>query len=690
MQYFILLKKNFTWYKRNWKTSCCELFLPIIFIFLTFYLRTQIEIIEIPKLDIPRIRLYPSASDYENIPEMVLSNILKKCGEDEKKGGRIALAPKNEITLEIEKLLKPFKTEIIYFEKDSEIENYTQSPDYTSYFPNGTRKQLCYAITFSEYNPETLSFDYNLRYNISSGPSSSDHYKPSLPYKIPYRSEDLQELQRSIENGNWILQFLIEGFILKKYSGIAELDFGVQKMISEEYKRAEYLGGLGFACVICFVLIMLFVYLRTIGFVVGEKESFCLQNMENMGMERFYYFFSVFSMQYFIHFFYGFLFSGLLKIGVFVKVDFFIILFAYWLSLANVIGFAFFVSCFFSSTKKGIIFGLVLFFVLFMAWFLKGTFADGGTGVIILLALSPITSLSNLLDGFLILEGVFINYEFSDLYNNTSSNFKGIWFFIINIIEIIIYFILGFYFFHVVSNKDGINYHPLFFLGYPKKNKNEEMKIKKNEETVLIDNKNKKYFEEVDEKLKSYETQNKTLIIKNLTKSYKKKKICGKKFKHKILPRSNILTPRSQWRRKNDHNLNDIRSPNKNKRRNKNPRLRLNKRPRKNKKNNRHMPPKKPNFPISNSNRASKPILHSKIRKPKKKRIKNRDRKSTKRHRPVPQAKLPSSPPLRRPKAKTLRSPSLHRQLPHNPPGRAKLWSRHLRSETSLEDDQKI
>ena len=525
MQFLILLKKNFTWYKRNWKTSVCELLLPIIFILLTFYIRSKIEIIEIPSLEIPRLRYLSTPQEWKDniIANFLIQAVLKECDQSIKKGGRIALAPKNELTEELGNLLKPYANDIIFFNSDSEINEYTQIEDYTGYFKNGTRKQLCYGISFNEYNIDTLNFDYNLRYNISSSPDSGDHYNPNLPYKIPYKIEDVVEALRIVQNGSITLQFIIDGFILKKYAQIQELNFGIQKMINPSFRQSDFYSGLGFAIVICFVLIMLFVYLRTIGFIVGEKEKKIIQNMENMGMKRYDYFFSIFAMQFIIHFFYGFIFCFLIKFGVLIQANFFIILFAYWLSIINIVCFAFFVSCFFSNSKKSIISGLIIFFILFMSWFLKDTFKEGGKVVNIILALSPITSLSNLLGNILILENTFISFEFSDLYNEVDY-FKGIWFFTISIVEIILCFIFGFYFFHIVSNKDGLNYHPLFFLGYPKKEKNSNKVIEDSEKFSLNNNKNNKYFEKIEEKFKTYRKENKTLNIENLTKNYNKKK----------------------------------------------------------------------------------------------------------------------------------------------------------------------
>ena len=86
-----------------------------------------------------------------------------------RKGGRIAFAPVNQVTLELEKLFRDyFSDDIVFFENNKAIDDYLLQPGYTSTFDNGTRKQLCLAVTFNKY--EQRNYEYNLRFNLS-GPA---------------------------------------------------------------------------------------------------------------------------------------------------------------------------------------------------------------------------------------------------------------------------------------------------------------------------------------------------------------------------------------------------------------------------------------------------------------------------------------------------------------------------------------
>lgn len=83
-------------------------------------------------------------------------------------GGRIGLAPKNDITEKIGSFFTNMEEEVIYFDNDQQIDEYVLSQDYDKKFLNGTRKQLCYAISFNKVDEENMQYEYSLRYNVSN------------------------------------------------------------------------------------------------------------------------------------------------------------------------------------------------------------------------------------------------------------------------------------------------------------------------------------------------------------------------------------------------------------------------------------------------------------------------------------------------------------------------------------------
>lgn len=113
-----------------------------------------------------------------------------------------------------------------------------------------------------------------------------------------------------------------------------------------------------------FMIIMIFPYVRIIGQVVSEREKLVLQNMENMGMKKSKYFWATISFYYLKSFFIQIISCLFIKFLILKEVDFFVLFFGIYLGCLVFINLGFFISCFFVNTKKAIIAGIVIFFIL--------------------------------------------------------------------------------------------------------------------------------------------------------------------------------------------------------------------------------------------------------------------------------------------------------------------------------------
>ena len=540
MQFTKLFKKNFIWWKRGWKLSCCELIFPLILALFIMYLRTLIDIENFEEKDGELITFQINQNNPDWGSEAFkekYKNLLKDCSKKNRKGGRIALSPENEVTKKLENFLRLIypETTIKYFKTDSEIEDLFQIQDYNLEFPSGIPKQLCFAISFDEYNIEEIKYNYNLRFNMSGQPGNADHSDPEFGFKIPYEVDSSNTIDL-YKKGTIAIQNLIEGFILQNHLENLDLNFGVQNMRSPDHKKAGYKDTLETAGVYLFILLAIVTFLRVVGFIVGERENGSIENMENMGMKKVYYLLSVYCFLFLVHFVYSFVFCIVLKIGIFKNVNYFILLLTYWFFIFNMIAIAILISCFFVKSKKAIVVSLIIFFFILMFWFLRDTFKTNGEGSTTGIAISPIGGLSQTIVNFLIFEGAFTNFGFSDM-DVILENFRVRTFFIISFFELIIFIILSFYCFYVVPLGIGIPEHPLFFLGYPKKKKRiknssnennssgEDIIIKNDEKQLFQNNEAKKNlnFEEVENEFIAQRNDGKNLKITNLTKSFGKK-----------------------------------------------------------------------------------------------------------------------------------------------------------------------
>lgn len=117
-------------------------------------------------------------------------------------------------------------------------------------------------------------------------------------------------------------------------------------------------------CSFLFIFFSSFVFLKTISSIVSDRETKNLENMETMGLNR---------KQYFL----GFILWSLIKqtimslvISVFMNffilpyISFWFVFSIYFIYSTNMMLIAIIVSCFFTHTKKALVYGIIVFFGL--------------------------------------------------------------------------------------------------------------------------------------------------------------------------------------------------------------------------------------------------------------------------------------------------------------------------------------
>ena len=518
----ILFKKNLLYWRRSWIGSAIELLLPLSLLSILAYLINIIDITNFPEKSYNPIEFTTNTNPSKFPPNYIPSKFMKNC-KNLQTGGLAAFAPRNDLTENLSNYFKSLKTETIFFKSDSEIDNYISSADYGTQYKNGTYKRLCLAISFDTYNKEKIEYNYNLRFNISASPLDVDHYMTYYnSRKIPFKPDDDAQFKRDIAHGVLTTQVLVESFLLKKHVPGLEGKMSLRKMHTPDYSFSNVIFTEG-AVTFVFLLSGIIIYLRTIAYIVAERENRNIQNLENMGVQKYSYFLAIIASNMSVHCVFGVVFCLLLKHGSLRHTSFFVLYFAYVTFIFVMLTLGMVLSTFFINSKKAIIYSIVFFFLLEVPYMLRNNIKEYGENYMFYASFSPVMGIGQLIYNVLSAETSALEFNFHSLYNE-ELYFKAINFFYISIFEIIIFVFLSIYLFYVMPLGIGVPSHPLFFLGYPfkKEQKEEEIQKKNLEENLLPKEnlENNENFEKIPEDLKKQIKNNKTISINNLTKIY--------------------------------------------------------------------------------------------------------------------------------------------------------------------------
>ena len=530
MHFKTLFSKTFKSWRRS-VGSYVNMGVMFVFLLLLIYLRSIIPVDDKDKHVYDRFNYFTSERDFK-VPEPVpedgrfnpsgteqnsndINVRLKNCGKEDG-GGKIALVPEgNPITEKLKDAFTKSDYEVSFFDSSEDIDKFTSQIDYTS-GDDAMEERICFGIVIDEF--EQQKYSYRLRYNLTAPDHIDDHYDPSNENKKLAFMIDSEPMTEKIRDaGVLTVQFLIEGIILEHATGkTLNGDAGAQKMTTPEYRQADF-ASLETLFMIVFIMAGVSAMLQVVGMIVVEREKRIIENMESMGMSKFEYLLSIILFQFLIHFLQGIIISAIVSAAILKSLPFILVFLIYIVFVYNFIMIGVMVSAFFINSKKAIVSGLLVFFVLYIPWSVRDSLNTLGTGATTVMALSPVGALSQLILNVIEHENVFFDFNFSALSVEVL-NFKARTYFIIGIIEIIIFFFLGIYLFYVVPLSIGIAKHPLFFLGYPrKKKKNRVHKLTKTESQVLREQND---FEQVEEELLAQRNENKTLQINDLIKVF--------------------------------------------------------------------------------------------------------------------------------------------------------------------------
>jgi hypothetical protein len=443
MQFGGLLKKDFILWKRNILGTVCEMIFPFLFTLLLIYLNTLVDTSEVKAIsEIPFIM----PTNDELVDKTNLSNLFKDCSTSNRKGGRIAIVPENDFTKKLTPLFDKLSYETVFLESRDKAEEMFQSSDYTEPFDNDTWRQFCFLIEFSE--SENKKYDYSLRYNVSGPWPRKDHWDTieERPY-IPFVRDDNESYIKTMTDGIFLVKNYIDNHIFE-HELSKKLTVGIERFKVEPYTTSNLYQILPVVVSVLIIFILIFPFIRIISQVVTDRETLVLQNMENMGMKKYVYFWSTLVFFYLKSLLIVLIISLLLKLIVFKDIGFFYVFLMLLFGSYCYINLGFFISCFFIQSKKAIITGIVIFFALNLGSAVLPSVQDNKSVVLFFVMLSPNINLEIIKDAMLRAQSNFSTLNMGNI-DNLSFNIPIYILFIILFIQFIVYILIGLYCFYV-------------------------------------------------------------------------------------------------------------------------------------------------------------------------------------------------------------------------------------------------
>lgn len=215
-------------------------------------------------------------------------------------------------------------------------------------------------------------------------------------------------------------------------------------------------------CSFLFVFFSSFVYLKTISSIVSDRETKNLENMETMGLNRKTYFngFMVWALTKQIVI--SLIISIFMNFFILPYINFCFVFAIYFTYSTNMMFIGIIVSCFFTHTKKALVYGMIVFFGLCIPLIIFEKFKNSEL-VINFLALSPCASMGFIFEGIQFIQNYHKEYKFEYLFMKMGS-FRGYLFFLYNFLQILLFYFLSYYLFMVIQHDSVSKVDLLFFL----------------------------------------------------------------------------------------------------------------------------------------------------------------------------------------------------------------------------------
>ena len=457
-----LLKKNLLILKRTYILSLIEILSPIIIMILFWRLNLLFEIEDLLPKDneeyidknsyyIDTLRLTYSQDDVSGFLGFIFL-----CGANPIIAliGNISEELKEE--LKTSKYLIYFDIQIKIFDSLESLNDYVRSDKYDT---DDENEGICFGIT---YNKNNNKYRFKMHFFTTNvfGPSIPTTNIDSLD---PFRTQPDFESYYKYTGGKYlVIQKIIYDIILRIETGNPNAEINLE-IIPQKYDKYlenafnNYLSMLlGFFVLIAYALPLSINIYR----LVKEKETKAKEGMKIMGLNEINYFFSYFLIFFIVNIIYSICITFIIGqvMNYIEKIYLFLFFFLYGLVIYSLV---YFFQSFLEKSRIAVIFGLLIYFLMFiLALPIYSNAVSRVIKIIFCILFPPITmqlgvnTISNFQINFNIFNGrVFMrynNFSFFDMY-------------ILLICDCCLYMFLGFYLQNIIPHEYGIK-RPWYFL----------------------------------------------------------------------------------------------------------------------------------------------------------------------------------------------------------------------------------
>ena len=496
-----LLKKNLIIMKRNIFVTICEVFSPMILMFLVYLLRTAFKIEYLTGDDEDYFEFLVKNStaltnDYNIYGLFPYKGTIAICSFNYP----IALIGKNfpddlkQIFIDLS-YTELYFMDFIYYETIEDFEDYIQSSKYGS---NEENPEICFGIY---YNHDEVNNKYDIslhyfcthEYNWMNVPSTLE---PNLDVFI--KGPEYEETGKYLYNGYLNVMKKIYDYILYKETGVddASIDMVVLSLPFSLFIRDKFEKFMGYMLGFFLIVTYAIPLTRYLFVIVKEKEIKSKEGMKIMGLSELYYFLSYFIQYFVLNILYTIANSLILSL-VFKHIPLIYLFLFFFLFGMSIFALVYFFQSFLDKTRLAMIVSILIYFLMY---FLSTSFTGNGIKhwVRVFFSIFPPIALQiglNVMSRFEVTQKDFKKGDVTLQYRNYCIRDM----LIMLTIDIFIYLFLGFYLENVVTHDFGMS-RPWNFLctksywgcgNKKKKIKNELENNKENNNKNIIQNNEK-------------------------------------------------------------------------------------------------------------------------------------------------------------------------------------------------------
>ena len=546
-----LIKKNLLEMRRNMFSTLCEIFFPIILIFLLYWLKTvfEIETYEFEKEegtleDFIKNRSVSNVDSFNqtsfNWYGMSILPNLMLCSEFNKKHKIRPIIATIGVPTEIKnKLIEDslaFKDNIKFsldnssfkdFESEKEMHNYIQSKLYGE---NENYTKICMGISMEE-DSNNHKYNYSLHYFENEVEDGADDVPKSKYLKDQFQSgPDLDSYEKYQKDGYTYMMKVINDYILSKETkNDIKINFGVIPMKYKSYRKDLFGSIVGFIGPLFIVVAYMGHLCKYVYRMVLEKETKAKEGMKIMGLTDGIYFLSYFIQYIVISLIDSYANAWFFRF-IFTRIPYVVFFFIFFLFSLNVFAMAFFFQSFINKAKESLILSILIYFVMFFTSLLV---MDDEANYYLKMFLSFLPPITIYL-GIILLgkfESHFRTFYLKDIFY-TFTNYSVLIMFVMLIVDLLIYLFLGYYLQNVLPHDFGVRkkwyfiFTPRFWgcqknknkiKNYNNQNLNENLEIK--EDLINVNTQNESNFQS-EEIYKEMNGPKDILKIRNLVKKF--------------------------------------------------------------------------------------------------------------------------------------------------------------------------